>query len=412
MNKPKILLLITNLGKGGAQKVFYDHALAFSAHYDVTEAVFNSEEDERLLNSGLPLLSLDGQARSALPGPVGRLVSRAKALAKVTGEQHSRLVVSHMDGANWVNALSGGRVPKILVVHGTVLHDNAQSGWKQWLRKNIIIPYLYNKASLTVAVSDGIADELREHCHVKNVVSIPNFFDVQDIEKKAQEPLPEQYRQLFDQHPVLVSSGRFAEQKKQVYLLKVFAQVKQQAPGVKLVLLGDGELRNQLISTAGELGLTVCNAFDPSMPYHDNYDVYLPGYVSNPIQFLHRSKLFLFPSGWEGFPMALCEAMVAGVPVLSADCPTGPRQILAPGTVDHTYQLTQTEWTPYGCLLPMTNQSTFEAEWVNTILALLKDDQKCKDMVQQARLRMNDYDKPTVMALWKKTIDQLLFPAS
>lgn len=216
--KKNILLLITNLGKGGAQKVFFDHSLTLSTEYNIIEAVFDINEDKRLYDSGLPLFDLSVKKKfSYLPGPLGRLFTRAYALRQLVNTQKSELIISHMDGANWVNVLSKTNAKKILVVHGTVLHDNGQSKLMRWLRKKIIIPYIYNKADITIAVSDGIVNELKTYCGVKNIKSIPNFFDIDLIKKQAEVPLPESYEAIFRQSPVLITSGRFSEQKKTTF---------------------------------------------------------------------------------------------------------------------------------------------------------------------------------------------------
>jgi len=57
--------------------------------------------------------------------------------------------------------------------------------------------------------------------------------------------------------------------------------------------------------------------------------------VLKPYQYIALSTLLLVPSAWDGFPLALCEAMICSVPVLSAECPTGPREILADGQFGH-----------------------------------------------------------------------------
>jgi glycosyltransferase involved in cell wall biosynthesis len=408
---PKLLMLITNFGKGGAQRVFFDHATAFSANgLPVEEAVFNADEDVRLYNSELPLHSLDGAGVSKIPGPLGRILSRAKSLKAIVAKEHFEVVISHMDGANWINVLSAAKAKKILVVHGTILHDHDQHPFKQWLRKKVIIPWLYNKADLTVSVSEGIAHELKEICKVKRVTAIPNFFDLEGIRQKSLQPIPEQYEKLFADHPVLITSGRLADQKKQAILPVILKSLRTAGDTTtKLVILGDGPLRDELIQKSVSAGLKVFNVWDIQCPYHENYDVYFLGYIDNPYQYLRRSALFLFPSAWEGFPMALCEAMVTGIPVLSADCPTGPREILAPGTVDIRYSLAQTEYTSFGVLLPMVDKPGCEQEWVaaTTLLLSKEGQEQAATMKIAAAARMTDFSKEKIMERWMNAINSL-----
>jgi len=408
LKKDRILLLITNLGQGGAQRVFHNHSVFLSTYYHVDEAVFDATESDNLYQSGNELISLDVEAGKSISDKIFNFFRRCRSLRKVVSRQQSNICISHMDGANWVNVLSFSSAQKILVVHGTILHDHNQSKWMQLLRRHFIIPLIYNRADVTVTVSEGIKYELQQFCSVKNVVAIPNYFDNENIRSLAQLPLEPHWEKLFTGYDVLINSGRFNEQKKQRHLFPLLRRLKEKNKNLRLVLLGDGELRDELQEAATACGLTWYSVWEKDKPFSENYDVYFAGYTSNPFQYLHRSKLFLFPSGWEGFPMALCEAMISGVPVLTADCPTGPRQILAPDTFDPDYRLQKAEQTPYGMLLPMTDKSTFEEEWCNSIARLLQDGNTRKEMTLNAAERMKMYGKDKVMQQWKDLINTLV----
>lgn len=398
-----ILMLITNLGKGGAQRVFYDHSIAFSEIFNVKEVVFDIAEDERLYNSGLPIFSLNVKAAANPLQRVTNFFKRARSLRKIIRKEKINITISHMDGANWVNALSHTNERKILVVHGTVLHDKAQSGFRNYIRRKLLLPYLYNKADVTVAVSEGICYELKNFCGVKNAISIPNFFDIKVIEDLSDKALPEEYAFLFSQYKILITSGRFAEQKKHRHLIPVFKKVREQFADAKLLFLGDGELRKEMVIAMKEAELSLYNPWNGDT-FSCDYDVYMVGYVSNPFAFLSKSLLFLFPSGWEGFPMALCEAMICGVPVLSADCPTGPREILAPGTFDSDYNLQTTMFTAYGVLLPMADKESFVEEWFQAINLLIEDGERRMSLSSNAKERMKKYDKKFVLKQWEKLL--------
>jgi len=110
--------------------------------------------------------------------------------------------------------------------------------------------------------------------------------------------------------------GELGSRKDFPTLIRAFAQVRLRFP-CRLVILGRGGQRQVLQSLARELGVAE--------------DVDLPGFQANPYGFLAHAALFAFTSLWEGLGFALIEALAVGTPVVSTDCPSGPREILQGG---------------------------------------------------------------------------------
>jgi glycosyltransferase involved in cell wall biosynthesis len=86
---------------------------------------------------------------------------------------------------------------------------------------------------------------------------------------------------------------------------------------LRLLILGDGELRSKLEALIYKLGI--------------ESDVLMPGFIKDPFAFMSRSKLFILSSAWEGLPGVLVQALACGCPVISTDCPGGSREILKEG---------------------------------------------------------------------------------
>ncbi len=405
-----ILMLIPNLGMGGAQRVFRDHSRLLAERYRVVDVAFNLDGGEQFA-SGNPLLSLDVEGGG---GPLAKLrnfARRVAALRRIKRESGARLCISHMPGADYVNLLSRGDERTIAVVHGSKQGDRGLSGLSGWLQNRILQPLLYRRADRVVTVSRAIATELGKLGTPDNRLSaINNFFDGDAIRAAARVPLTADEQTLFDAAPVLATSGRLHPQKNHPALLEMFAELRRARPA-RLLILGDGELRDDLLARAEALGLVTWAAWRDEQ-LRPGCDVYLLGARQNPFQWLTRATLFVFPSRWEGFPLALCEAMICGLPVMSADCPTGPREILAPASDEPASPLDHAEDAQFGLLLPMLDDGPAGASsrrrWLGAISRLFDEADERRRLGQAGEARMADFSRERIGAQWFALVDEVL----
>ncbi|WP_168400401.1 glycosyltransferase family 4 protein [Acinetobacter indicus] len=142
---------------------------------------------------------------------------------------------------------------------------------------------------------------LNEIGHLRLVV-IPN--PVRDIDTKN-----------TSRENIIISVGRLIPVKGHKYLLEAFSKCKNKDDW-KLVILGDGVLKNDLLKQAKELNI--------------QDKVKLLGATKNVDEWLSKSSIFAFTSTSEGFPNALAEGMSACLPCVSFDCTTGPRDLIKP----------------------------------------------------------------------------------
>ncbi|KVN04921.1 glycosyltransferase [Burkholderia stagnalis] len=145
------------------------------------------------------------------------------------------------------------------------------------------------------------------------IVELPNVIDIDAIRRRATAPF-ERPAERF-----VVSVARLDEgQKDHRTLLRAYAQWRARRPdAADLVLLGDGPDRAALEQLADQLRIRDA--------------VHFVGYCANPFPYVRVAEALVLSSRYEGFGMVLGEAMALGTPVLAADCPTGPRDMLDGG---------------------------------------------------------------------------------
>ena len=404
--RARLLMLIPNLGFGGAQRVFHDHSRLLAERFDVTDVAFNLDHGHAF-PSGNPVASLEVPGGGGAVAKLRHFGQRIGRLAALKRRMATALTISHLEGADYVNVLARGPGKTLLVIHGSKLHDANIHGPLGWLRRRVMIPRLYNRADLIVTVAHEIAIELETMgVRPERLRTIHNFFDPAAIRARSLEPLSAAEQALFDGPPVLVTSGRLALQKNHVALVALFAQLLKRRPA-RLVLIGDGELRQSLIDQAKSLGLRVAEG-----PTGDA-DVTFLGFQDNPFRLQRHADVFVLPSGWEGFPMVLGEAMACGLPIVSADCPTGPREFLSPDTLRRAVRPLRTaEMGDYGMLMPIPtdgDRATLDP-WVDTIDRLLGAPAERERLATLSLARAEDFARDRIGPQWLALVDELIGP--
>ena len=315
---------------GGAQRVFHDHSVELGKYCQITEVDFNEGEAD-MYPSGNPVRSLGVPGGGSPLAKIQNFWLRVTRLRELKKELGCDVTVSHLEGADYINLLSKGREKAIVLIQSSKVHDRNISGAVGMLRKKVLMPWLYQRVDKMVTVSRDIIPEMTETLGVPRhkLSAINNSFEVEHVRQLSLELLDAAMQVVYASAPVLVTSGRLAIQKNQGPLLDVLVALLKSQPA-KLVFIGDEELRQDLLDHARNLGLRVYQAMDQPGPLTPEYDVYFTCLQQNPFTCIRPATVFVFPSAWKGFPLALGEAMTCGVLVVSTDCATGPREMLAP----------------------------------------------------------------------------------
>jgi len=396
----KLYFLINSLAGGGAEKV----AIRLSEHLPVSAFIL-LERDVKY-KTDKPIFFLSNH--STKTSPIIKTLSIPIYAYKLSDfiEKNS-LVVSFLERANFVNIIS-----KLFKRHRAIIsvRMDQQTGHVGLRKLNkLLVRILYPKADLIIAVSHGVKQSLINiGIEEEKIKVIYNSYPIDEIRELAKEPLGS-YEEIF-KHPVLITAGRLTKPKGQWYLLRVFKALKEKHKDLKLVILGEGELKEYLVKLSEELRLK--NYVWDKDELSESFDVYFLGFQKNPFKLIARSKLFVFSSLWEGFPNALVEAMACGVPVVPSDCRSGPREILAPNT-DFNYQTQKPEFAEYGVLMPVfeikyksANEPLEEREimWVKTIDKLLEDESLRKNYSEKAKQRAEDFRIEKIVQEWREVL--------
>ena len=191
-------------------------------------------------------------------------------------------------------------------------------------RKHVLAPMMrhaYAGADRVVAVSHGVACDLIENVGVEpeHITVLHNPTIGPDFQARLAAPADHPWFAPGGP-PVLLAVGRLAGQKDLPTLIGAFAIARVKQP-MRLVLVGE---KNGTATREGEIHKLVERAGIAT-------DVAFLGYDPNPIRYMARADLFVLSSRFEGFPNVLLEALAAGCPVVSTDCPSGPFELLDGG---------------------------------------------------------------------------------
>lgn len=357
-----VALYLPNLTGGGAERTLLRLAAGFRASGWTPRFVVDQARGELVSAVQADRIALDSLEASRTAQALPRLVRWLRAQrpdALLSAITHNNLI------AVWARAWA--RVSTRIVLSEHTLLSRQAMTHDRWQYR--ILPRLcaltYPYAAALIAVSEGVADDLAVYTHLDRrlITVIPNPVVTPDFPVRAAAPCPHPW--LNDPAtPVIIAAGRLEPIKDFSMLLRAFAHLRQQRP-VRLLILGEGPQRGELLALREQLGLTG--------------EVDLPGFQHDPLPFFARSAVLAVSSRYEGFGLTLAEALACGIPVVSTRC-GGPTEILADGR--------------YGALTPVG-----DAVALNTALANALDCPPAPALLQD---RAQDY---TLEAVTQRYLD-------
>jgi glycosyltransferase involved in cell wall biosynthesis len=364
----KIFLVVSAMEDGGAERVAATLVNAWAERGDSVTLVATYS------GRGTCTYPLSGKVRLVYladhPNCKGRTLrayfARIRTLRALIRDCRPDVVVSFLTNVNITTLLAsrGLGVPVIVSEHNNPLAD----GRPALLR--LVCRFLYPHADAVTLLTRGVVTRFRQMVPgIRNLVVLPN-------------PVPDelfmQKRQSIDttRHRRLIALGRFNEVKQFDLLINAFSTLSQQFPDWDLWIWGEGSERARLEGLVAEQGLS------------DR--VFLPGRTLTPWVEMARAQAFVLPSRFEGLPMVLMEAMALGLPCLSFDCPSGPRELTDDGHA--------------GLLIPLGDARTL----AEALRLLLTDESLREELGKRAALSIRErYSLQKVMLIWDELFARL-----
>lgn len=361
-----ILITISTLKAGGAEKV----ASLLSNEWagegkTVTIATFENSCQKPFfqLSSRIKVVGLDIYGVNI--GFCNKIITFFKKIFKIRNiikKTDPDIVISFIDQTNVLTLIASlfTKYPVIVTEHVSLSKYSPGRMW-EYLRKL----FYFCSADSIVAVSNGVRNSLSDKLKDKCIV-IPNPVK---INTKTARITADRENKL------IVAMGRLTEQKGFDLLIKAFGTVKNDIPGWKLDIWGEGPMKSELEDLITGLSL--------------NDSVRLCGLTDDTDTVFSSAGLFILSSRFEGFGNVIIEAMACGTPVISTDCPEGPAEIIK-------------------------NRETgilVKSEDINdlaiNIKALIADPQLRKMISQNALIAAKDYDIKQISARWNDHFSEL-----
>lgn len=310
----KLVIFINNLAGGGAERVAATLANYWTQKkWDITIVTLASQNlDFYTLDPAVRRISLDlaGDSVGVLDA-LRKNVRRVIALRQFLKQQRPDVVMSMMSTPNVLLAFASLGIRNLHTIgteHCYPPHLPLGTIW------NVLRSRMYGRLSAVVALTQECADWINTHSSAKRIPIIPNA---------ACWPLPVKLPIIAptslcpSERKVLLAVGRLTKQKNFEVLINVFSKLALKHPTWDLVILGEGPERPRL---EAQIKDAACGA-----------RIFMPGIAGNVGEWYTRADLYVMSSRFEGFPNVLAEALAHGLPAVSFDCDTGPRDIIRHG---------------------------------------------------------------------------------
>jgi N-acetylgalactosamine-N,N'-diacetylbacillosaminyl-diphospho-undecaprenol 4-alpha-N-acetylgalactosaminyltransferase len=383
LKKKKILIFINSLESGGAERVVSLLLQHLGDDFEIHLALFTKKiyyhipEEIKIFDLGEALNINNIKVFLKLPFLAGKLYRYCR-------DNKIDSSISFLNRPAYINALMKsmyGFKGKLIMCErshpSTVLASNNYAFRKV---SEFMVRYSYNLADLVLTNSTAAREDLIDNFKIKTPIKvIYNPIDISSVTTMSEELLE---CKPDDKYFHFVAVGGFRKEKNYNVLINSLAVLKD-IP-VRLIIVGSGSLENAIKQQVEKLDL------------QDR--VIFTGYEKNPFKYMVKADCFVLSSYCEGFPNVLLEALALSLPIVSTDCKSGPREMLAPGSEINTTMSEPYEIAKFGVLAPVNNAIGL----ANAMRKMYEDKILRETYIARALARAEDFEVEKIKELYRQ----------
>lgn len=370
MEKKKVLFFIYQLGAGGAARTMLNivNHLDRESFEPIFVTLNYNGSYERYLDKDIKFIKLHTKRLRSAILPLARLIRKEKV----------DLVFSTIPNYNVVAILA--RILSFTRAKNIVREAAFLGGTTASNMKLRLVGLLYKFTSRVISLSKGVKENIKQRYKVpsEKITVIYNPVDITVIKQNVKNgEIKKEHRNIFDgQSKVIITAGRLVSDKDHKTLINAFSRIEGKLKA-KLVILGEGELEEQLKKQAKELNI--------------EEKVIFLGFMENPYIYFSQADLFVLSSLREGFGHVLAEALATGVPIVSTNCKPGAVEVLNNGE--------------FGMLCEIANVQDM-AEKMYEVLTM--SNQKRNLMINKGLIRASEFDAQEIVKQYEDVFRQTL----
>lgn len=310
----KIGLYISSMGQGGSERVLARLSDLFYDKGNEVYVIISDSMQSKYTLSG-KVIYLDLPSTTSKVKKIIRIFQRVKKLRQIKKEYKLDVVISFLNGANFVNTFSKIKNTKsILTVSSfTSLESKLIKRSKIEL---FFLKYAYKKADLVLGFSKTLTNDLMQIFKNTKFKTWYPFIDIDNEEIQLYDDTIAKIENLKRSHKIVFSTiGRLVYAKGFWHQLKIIKSLRDKGENIGCFIVGEGSHRSKI-----EEYIKRNNLED---------HIILLGSKENPFKYIKYSDLHFTTSVYEGFQIVLVEAMSIGLPVIASNCLAGPSEILS-----------------------------------------------------------------------------------